>query len=168
MSLSLPKILPAVSLTPVNNFSALSLTPAINCSPVSLTPVINCSPVSTTPPIKFYNGDKLDWWQRSVLSAKISPPKLLQTKTTAPHLLLVTGNKFIASVVFTGDNCSPMLLSPSIKISRVSLSPAINCSAVSMTLEITENLWQRLIAGVFRRYHWQRWTAFYLYCWHRW
>jgi hypothetical protein len=42
----------------------------------------------------------------------------------APHingiLVLVKGNKFIAGVVVTGDNCSP-----------VSLSPPINCSLVS-------------------------------------
>ncbi len=38
----------------------------------------------------------------------------------APHLhgviVLVTGNKFIAGVVVTGDNCSPMSLSPATKL----------------------------------------------------
>ncbi len=74
-------------------------------------------------------------------------------------LLLVTGNKFIAGVVVTGDNCSPVSLSPATKLLLVSLSPAtkllpvslspvINCSPVSMTPAITENPWQRLIAGV--------------------
>jgi len=81
----------------------------------------------------------------------------------APHLngvlVLVTGNKFIAGVVVTGDNCSPVSLSPATKLSPVSLSPAtkllpvslspvINCSPVSTTPAITENPWQRLIAGV--------------------
>jgi hypothetical protein len=49
----------------------------------------------------------------------------------APHLhcvlVLVTGNKFIAGVVVTGDNCS-----------LLSLSPAIICSPVSTTPAITE------------------------------
>ncbi len=81
----------------------------------------------------------------------------------APHLhgvlVHVTGNKFIAGVVVTGDNCSTVSLSPATKLSPVSLSPAtkllpvslspvINCSPVSTTPTITENLWQRLIAGV--------------------
>ena len=47
----------------------------------------------------------------------------------APHLngvlVLVTGNKFIAGLVVTGDNCSPVSLSPATKLSPVSLSPAI-------------------------------------------
>ncbi len=83
----------------------------------------------------------------------------------APHLhgvlVLVTGNKFIASVFVTGDNCSPVSLSPAIIVHRcrwhpweiyrwnqrhrrslkirvkdyspVSLSPAMNLSAVSLT-----------------------------------
>ena len=46
----------------------------------------------------------------------------------APHLhgvlVLVTGNKFIAGVVVTGDNSSLVLLSPATKLSPVSLSPA--------------------------------------------
>jgi hypothetical protein len=50
----------------------------------------------------------------------------------APHLhgvlVLVTGNKFIAGVIVTGDNWSP-----------VSLTPVINLSLVSMTPGITEN-----------------------------
>ncbi len=73
--------------------------------------------------------------------------------------VLVTGNKFIAGVVVTGDNCSPVSLSRATKLSPVSLSlvtkllpvllsPVINCSPVSTTPAITENLWQRLIAGV--------------------
>jgi hypothetical protein len=70
----------------------------------------------------------------------------------APHLhgvlVLVTGNKFIAGVVVTGDICSPMSLSPATKLSPVSLSPGINCSPVSTTPAITENPRQRLIAGV--------------------
>ena len=81
----------------------------------------------------------------------------------APHLhgvlVLVTGNKFIAGVVVTGDNSSPVPLSPATKLSPVSLSPAtkllqvslspvIICSPVSTTPAITENPWQRLIAGV--------------------
>jgi hypothetical protein len=69
----------------------------------------------------------------------------------APHLhgvvVLVTGNKFIAGVIVTGDNCS-LVSSPVIKLSPVSLSPAKNCSPVSTTPAITENPWQRLIAGV--------------------
>ncbi len=193
-------------------------------------------------------GDKLYWWQRSALAAKLSPaakvghglgychwnshenaqrhltnpdqrprrrPKLLQTKTAylvlaasgasnqdvfldatfhgasndtiggrgllrrpeispiyslqlspilgAPHLhgvlVLVTGNKFIAGVVATGDNCSPVSLSLATKLSPVSLSPetrllpvsmspVINCSPLSTTPAITENPRQRLIAGV--------------------
>jgi hypothetical protein len=48
----------------------------------------------------------------------------------APHLhgvlVLVTGNKFITGVVVTGDNCSPVSLSPAIKLSPVSLTPVIN------------------------------------------
>jgi hypothetical protein len=51
----------------------------------------------------------------------------------APHLhgvlVLVTGNIFIAGVVVTGDNCSP-----------VSLTPLRNLLAVSTTPAITENL----------------------------
>jgi hypothetical protein len=43
-------------------------------------------------------------------------------------LVLVIGNKFIASVVVTSDNCSPVLL-----------TPVINFSPVSTTLAITEN-----------------------------
>ncbi len=86
----------------------------------------------------------------------------------APHLngvlVLVSGNTFIAGVIVTGDNCSPVSLSPATKLSPVSLSPAtkllpvslspvslspvINCSPVSTTPAITENPWQRLIAGV--------------------
>jgi hypothetical protein len=50
----------------------------------------------------------------------------------APHLhgilVLVTGNKFIAGVVVTGDNCSP-----------VSLTLVRNLSPVSTTPAITEN-----------------------------
>jgi hypothetical protein len=50
----------------------------------------------------------------------------------APHLhgglVLVTGNKFVAGVVVTGDNCSP-----------VSLTPVRNLSPVSTTPTITEN-----------------------------
>ncbi len=85
----------------MNRFSAVSLTPAINFRlfgyfwPVSLTlgknvfagvndtakklftgvnkPAINCLPVSTTPPINFSGNNKLYWWQRFVLSAKLSP-----------------------------------------------------------------------------------------------
>jgi hypothetical protein len=34
-------------------------------------------------------------------------------------LVLVTGNKFIAGVVVTGDNCSPVSLSPVINLSPV-------------------------------------------------
>ncbi len=52
--------------------------------------------------------------------------------------------------VVTGDNCSPVSLSPATKLSPVSLSPAtkllpvslspvINCSPVSTTPAITEN-----------------------------
>ncbi len=70
----------------------------------------------------------------------------------APHLhgllVLVTGNKFIAGIVVTSDNCSPVSLSPATKLLPVSLSPVINCSPVSTTPAITENPWQRLIAGV--------------------
>jgi hypothetical protein len=70
----------------------------------------------------------------------------------APHLhgvlVLVTGNKFIADIVVTGDNCSPLWLSPAIKLSPVSLSPEINCSPVSTTPAITGNPRQRLITGV--------------------
>jgi hypothetical protein len=50
-------------------------------------------------------------------------------------LVLVTGNKFIAGVVVTGDPVS----SPAINLSPESLSPAINCSPVSTTPAITEN-----------------------------
>jgi hypothetical protein len=66
----------------------------------------------------------------------------------APHLhgvlVLVTGNKFIAGVVVTGDNCSPVSLSPVTKLSPVSLSPAtkllpVSLSPVSTTPAITEN-----------------------------
>jgi hypothetical protein len=57
---------------------------------------------------------------------------------TAPHLLLVTGNKVIAGVVVTGDNCSPVSLSPAIKLSPVSLSSALNCSPVSTTPKIRD------------------------------
>jgi hypothetical protein len=49
------------------------LSAVINCSPVWTPLAINCSPVSTTPPINFSTGDKLDWQQRTVLSAKLSP-----------------------------------------------------------------------------------------------
>ncbi len=63
----------------------------------------------------------------------------------APHLhgvlVIVTGNKFIAGVVVTGDNCSPVPLSPATKLLLVSLSPVINCSPVSTTTAITENPW---------------------------
>ncbi len=56
----------------------------------------------------------------------------------APHLhgvlVLVTGKKFIAGVVVTADNWSP--------VSTTNLSP------VSTTPAITENPWQGLIAGV--------------------
>jgi hypothetical protein len=55
----------------------------------------------------------------------------------APHLdcvlVLVTGDKFIAGVVVTADNWSP--------VSTINLSP------VSTTPAITENPWQGLIAG---------------------
>jgi hypothetical protein len=56
----------------------------------------------------------------------------------APHLhgvlVLVTGDKFIAGVVVTANNWSP--------VSTIILSP------VSTTPVITENPWQGLIAGV--------------------
>ncbi len=48
----------------------------------------------------------------------------------APHLVLVTGNKFIAGVVVTGDNCSPLSLSPVINLSPVTMTPVINLSPV--------------------------------------
>jgi hypothetical protein len=212
----LSKNLSAVSLTPVNDFSAVSLTPAINFWLLGY-----FWPVSTTPGKNVIagvvdTGDKLYWWQRSALAAKLSPaaevghgrrychwnshenaqshltnpdqrprrpPKLLQTKMAlfsfvglrglwsrcvgcfwmqlfmavpmtpsaavadfggrrfgrfipfnfllslaAPHLngvlVLVTGNKFIAGVVVTGDNCSPVSLSPATKLPPVLLSPA--------------------------------------------
>ncbi len=66
-----------------------------------------------------------------------------QLPASKASFVLVIGNKFIA-----GDNCSPLSMSPAIKLSPVSLSPAINCSPVSTTPAITENPWQRLIAGV--------------------
>jgi hypothetical protein len=61
-----------------------------------------------------------------------------------------TGNKFIASAVVTGDNCSLMLLIPAKKIiigvvvtgdhfSAVSTTPVINLSLVSTTPPIKEN-----------------------------
>jgi hypothetical protein len=60
-----------------------------------------------------------------------------------PHLhgflVLVTGNEFIAGVVVTSDNCSPVSLSLAINLSPVSLSPVRNLSPVSMTPAITEN-----------------------------
>ncbi len=45
---------------------------------------------------------------------------LLSLATPHPHgvLILVTGNKFIAGVVVTGDNCSPVSLSPVIIVHR--------------------------------------------------
>jgi hypothetical protein len=47
----------------------------------------------------------------------------------APHLhgvlVFVTGNKFIAGVVVTSNNCLPVLLSLAINLSPVSLSPGI-------------------------------------------
>jgi hypothetical protein len=47
----------------------------------------------------------------------------------APHLhgnlVLVTGNKFIANVVVTGDNCSPVSLTPVRNLLPVSTTPAI-------------------------------------------
>ncbi len=53
-----------------------------------------------------------------------------------PHLhgvlVLVTGNKFIAGVVVTGDNCSLVSLSPATKLSPVSLSPATKLLPVSL------------------------------------
>jgi hypothetical protein len=56
----------------------------------------------------------------------------------APHLhgvlVLVTGDKFIAGIIVTADNWSPM--------------STINLSLVSTTPAITENPWQGLIAGV--------------------
>jgi hypothetical protein len=56
----------------------------------------------------------------------------------APHLhcvlVLVTGDRFIAGVVVTADNWSP--------VSTINLSP------VSTTPAITENPWQGLITGV--------------------
>ncbi len=64
-------------------------------------------------------------------------PFIFLLSLAAPHLHgvlgLVTDNKFITGVIVTGDNCSPMSLSPAIKLSQVSLSPAINCSPVSTT-----------------------------------
>jgi hypothetical protein len=60
----------------------------------------------------------------------------------APHLhgvlVLVTGNKLIARVVVTGDNCSPVPLSLATKLLPVSLSP-VSLSLVSTTPAITEN-----------------------------
>ncbi len=74
-------------------------------------------------------------------------------------LVLVTGNKFITGVVVTGDNCSPVSLSPVNNLSPESLSPAINCSPVSTTPAITENLWKRLMTPAinFSRCRWHRW-----------
>ncbi len=131
------------------------------------TPPINCSPVSTTPPINFsstiYCIDNKAlfflqigtnrWYLRTtkldtaadgvigtamksctlhILMRPLRPLKLLQS-----NLVLVTGNKFIASVVFNGDNCL-----------QVSLTPVRNLLPVSTTPAITENLWQGLLAGV--------------------
>jgi len=188
-----------------------------NCSAVSTTPVKNAitGVIDTSDKlltgVNDSTGDKLYWWERSALAAKLSPAadivirhshenaqrhltypdqrprrplKLLQTKMAlfsfgglrglwsrcvgcswmqlfmavpmtpsaavadfggrryrrfipfnfllslaAPYfngvLVLVTGNKFIAGVVVTGDNSSPVLLIPSKHLSPVSLSPAI-------------------------------------------
>ncbi len=67
----------------------------------------------------------------------------------APHLhgvlVLVTGNKFIAGVVVTGDYCSPVSLSPAINLLPVSLSPAI----------------------IVHRCCWHRWEIYRWYQWHR-
>jgi hypothetical protein len=61
----------------------------------------------------------------------------------APHLhgvlVLVTTNKFIAGVVATGDNCSPLLLSRVINSSLVSLTLVRKLSPVSTTPAVTEN-----------------------------
>jgi hypothetical protein len=67
----------------------------------------------------------------------------------APHLhgvlVLVTGNKFIAGVIVTGDNCSPVSLSPAINLSPVSLkvenlvSDSLLCRG-SFSLELVYSL----------------------------
>ncbi len=63
-------------------------------------------------------------------------------------LVLVTTNKFIAGVVATGDNCSPLLLSRVINCSLVLLTLVRKLSTVSTTQAVTENPWQGLIVGV--------------------
>ncbi len=66
------------------------------------------------------------------------PPFNFLLSLAAPHLhgvlVLATGEKFIAGVVVTADNWSP--------VSTINLSP------VSTTPTITENPWQGLINGV--------------------
>jgi hypothetical protein len=63
-------------------------------------------------------------------------------------LVLVTTNKFIAGVVATGDNCSPLLLSRVINCSLVLLTLVRKLSPVSTTRAVTENPRQGLIVGV--------------------
>jgi hypothetical protein len=73
---------------------------------------------------------------------EISPifPLHFLLSLAAPHLhgvlVLVIGNKFIAVVVVTGNNCSPVSLSPVINLS--SLSPAI----------IVNDTGEKFIAGI--------------------
>ncbi len=70
-------------------------------------------------------------------------PSTFSLSLATPHLhgvlVLVTGNKFIAGVVVTGDNCSPVSLSPATKLSPVSLSPATKLLLVSLTPVINNN-----------------------------
>jgi uncharacterized membrane protein YciS (DUF1049 family) len=47
--------------------------------------------------------------------------------------VLVTGNKFIAGVIVTGDNCSPVLLSLAINLSPVSSSAIFVIAGINDT-----------------------------------
>ncbi len=190
MSVTPPKNLSAVSLTPVKNFSSLTL--AINFRlfgyfwPLSTTLGKNVITGVIDTGGKLFAGvndstdDKLYWWQRSALAAKLSPaaevghgpdqrprrpPKLRQAKMA---LFSFGGLKGLWSrcvgclwmQLFMVVPMTPMAAVADFGGQRYRRFIPFNflLSLVSTTPAI----------NLFRRCHWHRWIVYHRWCWHRW
>ncbi len=101
-----------VSATPMNNLSLVSATPAINClpestpgalfcSPILLIPAINLSPVSLSPAIVAH----VVVYARDNVFTNVFV-------TDNHYCVMDTSDKFIISVVVTGNNCSAVSTTP--------------------------------------------------------
>jgi hypothetical protein len=90
----------------MNSLSPESTTPVNNLSLLSKKAMNNLSLVSATPAVNFFAGFN-------------ASGAFLFTD------IVDTSNKFIASIVVTSDNCSPMLMLLAMNLLLVSLSPVI-------------------------------------------